>query len=234
MKPAGLSSLIFPGVQLQPAEAAALGAHSPSQNSIAMMNQHDLNTWNDLMSRASGRALASGKHCVNVWHHTTGWLWVFTVLQWGHQYVWELFKEAAAPPAGWSAELLHLTRAIVHFTLSLDTKLTECYRQYLIIQTNICDSRIELIMFPCSSNHLLIQPFRRTFLLSCLFLCDVVQRRIRSLTFSKFARALLLTFLLDMLSYLRVGDKMHTDKGQTLQPNDLPEQSDRPLPVGGW
>lgn len=34
-------------------------------------------------------------------------------------------------------------------------------------------------------------------------------------TFSKFAWALLLTFMFEMLTYLKLGDKMHIDKGQT-------------------
>lgn len=52
------------------------------------------------------------------------------------------------------------------------------------------------------------------------------------LTFSTFARTILLTFLFEMLSYLRLGDKMLTDKGQTLnQMTPLRSQADLSLLV---
>ncbi len=79
MKLAGVSSLIFPEVQLQPADAAVEGvylrADSSSLNRV-MMSQHDLNPWNDTVSQASGCMLGSCKRCVNVWHHITEWLWL--------------------------------------------------------------------------------------------------------------------------------------------------------------
>lgn len=54
------------------------------------------------------------------------------------------------------------------------------------------------------------------------------------LTFSTFAWTILLTFLFEMLSYLRLGDKMLTDKGQTLnQMTSLRSQADLILLVDG-
>lgn len=54
-----------------------------------------------------------------------------------------------------------------------------------------------------------------------------------SLTFSAFPRGLLLTFLFDMLSYLRLGNTVRADKGQTWHPDDRSERSDTTMRVGG-
>lgn len=107
----------------------------------------------------------------------------------------------------------------------------KCWTQYLVNWANLLydlkwANAIQLLFKSLS------QASWCEFPLSCLFPCVRRGGGIGRLTFSTFARTILLTFLFEMLPYLRLGDKMLTDKGQTLnQMSCLRSQTDLSLLV---
>ena len=99
------------------------------------------------------------------------------------------FKDVAAPPTGRCLKLLHclikepqsisgwlietMNYSLQPCTTLTDTRICDITGSTWIIRLRDCP--LPLIKCECFSNLVLIQPFQRLFLLSCLFLCDTVE-----------------------------------------------------------
>lgn len=77
---------------------------------IVTVTQHEVNAENDTASHA---CMQPAVIAVLICDYVTSYYWMtwgggggITSLQWGHQYIWVLCREAAARSAGWRTELL--------------------------------------------------------------------------------------------------------------------------------